>query len=663
MAQNLSPDVSIRERDVSQVIPAVTSSVGAIVMHSTKGPLNKKILLTNPTDLEQQLGRPNDTNFTHWFTAEAFLKQSNQLWAVRIEDSTKAVPGLTVGTSASSAGNIVISENTSKKADLFPLSYSNIKENEAKIDYSKNPNLPASDPDSLDYVGNNLLDNESYHFYAVGPGTFYQQVSIMVVNYNDFGQVTNLRDELAEALTTDEQNTIAEKYYNGTPATSATPEVEYLSNSLAKYDILTPPDTVGEDWVIDYDMIASITGFEYGPDEEDEGVLIVFNEFNNPIETYLFSTDKDKKDEQGNIMFGPTMVNGKSEYIYFFISNSETTAATAQVLTTRRTFLGFTDYDVAGGFDKLTGDTVGTGLGDLTGEIITAWQENFTNPEAIEIDLLLDPDYVDEIKRYLDQICREIRKDCMAILNVRQDMIQNTTTFKPIANVYTTMKDYVANTLKINSSYSAIYGNYFKIYDRFAEKERWVPASGFAAAVMAYTDFNDAQWFAPAGLNRGIISNVIDIAVNPNKAQRDILYYNRINPIVNFVGEGIVIWGQKTLQSTASSFDRINVRRLFLYLEKSIKKMARYFLFEFNDDFSRSRFRGIVNPFLAGVKAKRGVYDYLTVCDETNNTPEVIDANEFKAVIMVKPARAVEFIKLEFVSVATGVQFSEVVTG
>jgi phage tail sheath protein FI len=178
---------------------------------------------------------------------------------------------------------------------------------------------------------------------------------------------------------------------------------------------------------------------------------------------------------------------------------------------------------------------------------------------------------------------------------------------------------------------------------------------------MAFTDFNDAPWFAPAGLNRGIISNVVDIAVNPNKGQRDVLYYNRINPIVKFQGEGIVIWGQKTLQSKASAFDRINVRRLFLHLEKSVVKMARNFLFEFNDDFTRSRFRGIVSPFLADVKARRGVYDYLVVCDETNNTPTVIDANEFRAEILCKPTRVAEFIKLTFTAVGTGVDFNEVV--
>jgi len=200
-----------------------------------------------------------------------------------------------------------------------------------------------------------------------------------------------------------------------------------------------------------------------------------------------------------------------------------------------------------------------------------------------------------------------------------------------------------------------------KIFDRFAEVERWVPASGFAAGVMAFTDFSDASWFAPAGLNRGIISNVIDIAVNPNKGQRDILYYNRINPIVNFVGEGIVIWGQKTLQSTASAFDRINVRRLFLFLEKSIKKAARAFLFEFNDAFTRSRFRGLVNPFLSQVQARRGVTDFLVVADESNNPPEVIDANEFNAEILIKPNRVIEFIRLTFTAVGTGVEFTEVV--
>lgn len=654
MANNLSPSVDIRERDTTQSIPSVTSSVGAIVIHAEKGPINVRTLVTNSKDLENKFGRPKDYNYTHWFTAEAFVNQSDQLWVVRVEDTTKAVAGLTVGTSAASGGNVVVLENTTKKTSDFPLTYNEIKENEAKKDYSLSENL-------IDDDSNNLLGSESYHFYGVGPGTYYSNISTTVVNKNDFVTLTNLRDEIAESSTQDEINTIAEKYYNGTVATTASPAVDYLSNSLIKYDVIVPPTSPSTDWTVDTQELNTLTSFEFGPDEDDESILIVWDEFDSPVETYVFSNDPDKRDALGNKMFGPSLVNGNSNYIYFFVGSSKLGASGTPMLTTRRTFLGYTDYDISNGFDKLTGEVSGTGLGDLTGEITTAWKDYFTNPEDVEIDLLLDPDYTTSIKQYLNQICRDIRKDCFAILNVPLNQMLNTNNYKPIASPYTTMKNYVQNTLNINSSYSAIYGNYFKIYDRFAEVERWVPSAGYVGAVMAFTDFSDAQWFAPAGLNRGIVSNVLDVAVNPNKGQRDILYYNRINPIVRFTGEGIVIWGQKTLQSRASAFDRINVRRLFLYLEKTISKMARYFLFEFNDDFTRSRFRGITNPFLSEVKSRRGVTDYIVVCDTTNNTPEVIDRNEFRAEILVKPTRVAEFIKLTFTAVGTGVDFNEVV--
>jgi phage tail sheath protein FI len=650
MPTNLSPGVEFNERDITQVIPSVTSAVGAIVMHSAKGPVNKRLLLTNPSDLEKILGRPNNTNFTHWFTAEAFLKQSNQLYAVRVEDSTKKVAGLTVGISASGLGNIVLSEPTTKVTELFPLSYDDIKSHEAKKDYSLPPGTGAGE---LDNPANNLYTEDSYHFYGVGPGTYYNDISVVVVNSADFILLQDLKAELVSAVDQAEVNLICDKYYNGTPATTATSAVDYLSNSLIKYEVMTPPVAPSTDWFVDRSMLNIVTAFENGPTTPDEAVLIVFDEFDNVVESYVFSNDPEKRDTLGNMMFGPQLVNGNSGLIYFFIGGDPEGAAGITMVSTRKTYLG--------GADELTGDIPGTGLNDLTGEILTQWQEQFSSTEDIEVDLLLDPDYNDSIKRYLDQLSSTIRKDCFAILNVPMSYMLNVTNFRPIAQPYLTMKNYVANILNINSSYSAIYGNYFKIFDRFAEKERWVPASGFCAAVMAFTDFNDAQWFAPAGLNRGIISNVIDVAVNPNKAQRDVLYYNRINPIVKFQGEGIVIFGQKTLQAKASAFDRINVRRLFLHMEKSITKMARYSLFEQNDDFTRTRFRGIVTPFLADIKARRGVTDYLVVCDETNNTPDTIDHNEMHAEILVKPTRVVEFIKLTFTAVATGVEFSEVV--
>ena len=656
MPDFLSPDVQIRERDVSQVIPSVTSAVGGIVIHTEKGPVNKRVTLTSTADLERIFGLPKDYNYTHWFTAEAFLKQSDRLEAVRVEDKNKLVSGLTYGISGAGMDTLVLSDVTTKPTELFALDYTDIKESEAKKDYD----LPeGTGVGELDHPDNALFDQDTYHFYGVGPGQFYDDISVSVVNAADWQNLLSLKEELVDAFTQEQINEIAEKYYNGdpgTPATTAdpgTPSDDYLSQSLIKFDVITPPTTGGVDWTIETPMLNTLTNFENGPDEMDEAALYVFDSKGDNVEAYVFSNIEDKRDSQGNRMFGPTLVNGNSEYIYFFIGNDELAASGIALTTTRRTFLG--------GADELTGQLVGTGLGDLAGEIQTQWVENFTNPEDIEVDLLLDPGYTDNNKRFLDQIARDIRKDCFAVLNVPLDTVLNPANFKPVASPYTKMKDYVQKTLNVNSSYSAIYGNWMKIFDRFSEKERWVPASGFVGAVMSSTDFSDAQWFAPAGLNRGIISNVIEVAVNPTKAQRDILYYNRINPIVDFTGDGIVIYGQKTLQAKASAFDRINVRRLFLYLEKSIKKQARYFLFEFNDEYTRARFRGTVNPFLSTVQARRGVQDYLVVCDETNNPPQVVDRNEFNAEILVKPARVIEYIRLTFTAVGTGVDFSEVV--
>jgi len=641
MPDNLSPNVSIRERDLTQIVPTVTSSVGGMVMYAVKGPVNVPIDLTSTKDLEDILGRPNEVGYTHWFTAEAFLKASNQLRVVRVEDSALAVAGLTVGLS----GSTVLTDTTTKATELFPLSYNDIKEHEAKIDYD----LPAgTGAGELDEAANNLFTTDIYHFYGVGPGDYYEGISVVVVNSTDFGLLVDLKGELVEAYTQTAINTIADKYYNGDMSGS-----DYLLNSLIKYDVLTPPATGATDWVINTTLLETITNFENGPSTADEAILLVFDEFGSNVESYLFSHDKDKRDAVGNKMFGPTLVNGNSRYIYFFIANTETAANGVTSVSTRKSYLA--------GADDLTGIAIGTSLADLTGEMQTQLYKHFSNPEQFEVDLLIDADYPDIIKRTLDELARNIRKDCLAVLTVPLNTVLNTSNYREIAAPYTAMKNYVANTLNINSSYSTIYGNWLKIYDRFAEKERWIPASGLAAAVMAYTDFSDAQWFAPAGLNRGILSNVIDVAVNPNKGQRDILYYNRINPIVDFTGEGIVIWGQKTLQSGASAFDRINVRRLFLYLEKSIRKMARYYLFEFNDEFTRSRFRGTVNPFMSIVQSRRGVYDFQVVCDATNNPPEVIDRNEFNAEILVKPTRVAEFITLTFTAVATGVEFSEVV--
>ena len=199
------------------------------------------------------------------------------------------------------------------------------------------------------------------------------------------------------------------------------------------------------------------------------------------------------------------------------------------------------------------------------------------------------------------------------------------------------------------------------MYDRYNDVYRYVPMNGDIAGLCARTDQTNDSWWSPAGLTRGQIKNVVKLRFNPNQAERDLLYTNSINPVVSFTGQGTFLYGDRTATSKPSAFDRINVRRLFIVLEKAISQVAKTTLFEFNDDFTRTQFRNIVNPYLREVQGRRGITDFLVVCDATNNTPEVIDRNEFRGDIYIKPNRSINFIQLNFVAVRTGVDFNTVI--
>lgn len=660
-----SPGVDIFERDVTLRIPSVTSSVGSIVVAAEKGPLNQLTLVTSEDEYIQIFGEPDDVNYRHWFTATQFLQSSNQLYVVRTEDTDTLVAGVTVGLSGDtmSADEVPLAWPTPKEASFFPMSYDFIGVGGSTPDVSANPNKLEAWDGLVPVFGDG---EEVFHVYGIGAGTYYNNISFVTISALDYEQLQNLQEEAVQAVTRAEQADIAEKYYTGTPPSTATPDLgDYLSNSLLKNDVINVD--AGGNYSINTVTLSQYLSFEFGPTvqrdddgdalpelQQDEFAVIVYDENGNPAESWIVSKDKDKKDTQGNRMFAPDIINGNSAYIYFFIDATESGADGSRIISSGRVFLS--------GADELTGFN-GNGLDAIEGEIQTQWVEHFTNKEALEIDILLDPDYSTSTKQHIDDIAKNIRKDCFCLLNIPIEEMINTSTDRPLPSYITSMKTYVNETLNINSSYSAIYGQYFKVYDRFAEKDRWVPTTGYVGAIVADVDFNNAQWWAPAGLNRAVISGVTDVAVRPTKAQRDVIYPVGINPIIDFTGEGIVIWGQKTLLATPSAFDRINVRRLFLHMERSIEKMARFLLFEFNDDFTRARFRSQVNPFLADIQTRRGITDYLVECDETNNTPEVIDRNEFVGDIYVKPARVIEFIKLTFVAGSTGVEFTEVING
>jgi len=248
----------------------------------------------------------------------------------------------------------------------------------------------------------------------------------------------------------------------------------------------------------------------------------------------------------------------------------------------------------------------------------------------------------------------ESRKDVMVFVSPQQTDVVNNAGNEATSVVAT------RNALT-PSSYAVMDCGWKYQYDKYNDVYRWVPLNGDVAGLCVRTDLQRDPWFSPAGFNRGQILNVVKLAWNPTKSDRDTLYKNGVNPVVTFPGEGTLLYGDKTMLSRPSAFDRINVRRLFIVLEQSITRAARSSLFEFNDDFTRAQFVSIVEPFLRDVKGRRGIYDYRVVCDTTNNTSQVIDANQFVGDIYIKPARSINFIQLNFVAVRTGVSFDEIV--
>jgi phage tail sheath protein FI len=247
------------------------------------------------------------------------------------------------------------------------------------------------------------------------------------------------------------------------------------------------------------------------------------------------------------------------------------------------------------------------------------------------------------------------RKDCVAVISPHRtgviDILNSNTQTNNIIEFFGPLS---------SSSYAIFDSGYKYTYDRFNNAFRYIPCNGDIAGLMCRTNIVAYPWFSPAGQQRGVIKNAIKLAYNPNKSQRDALYSARINPIINQPGIGVILFGDKTALSYASAFDRINVRRLFLTVEQALERAAQAQLFEFNDQITRANFVNIVEPYLRDIQAKRGVYDFLVICDETNNTPDIIDNNEFRADIFLKPAKSINYITLTFVATRTGVSFEEV---
>jgi phage tail sheath protein FI len=361
------------------------------------------------------------------------------------------------------------------------------------------------------------------------------------------------------------------------------------------------------------------------------------------LEKYEYvSKASNAKDDSGNTNYYKNVIANRSRYIHWM---SHPTDGTDWGQNAATSFANLTSNVTV----SLTAGADGT---ISTANVVNAYA-TFSNSESVDIALIVSGPADQTIATSLISLV-ESRKDALVFLSPEKADV--------VDNAGSEVTDIVAYRNSLSSTSYAVMDSGWKYqYDKYSDVYRWVPLNGDIAGLCARTDLERDPWFSPGGLNRGIIKNVIKLSWNPNKTDRDGLYVKGVNPVVAFQGEGTVLFGDKTMLAKPSAFDRINVRRLFIVLEKAIARASRFSLFEFNDQFTRAQFVNLVEPFLRDVQGRRGITDFRVVCDESNNTPEVIDRNEFIGDIYIKPARSINFIQLNFVAVRTGVSFDEIV--
>ena len=374
------------------------------------------------------------------------------------------------------------------------------------------------------------------------------------------------------------------------------------------------------------------------------------------LETFPFMSKASDAALNGKSNFWKQVIFDQSRYVYAMDPpNYATTNASWNRPALNNTFVNLpTPYTVQ---FVIGNDDLGT-----TANTVSGYAE-FQNKEAVNVDLVLTGDSNVTVQQYVIDNITGVdinpavgsRRDCVAFISPPITAVVNNPGGE--MNLISTW----LTSLSRSSSYAVADSGWKYQFDRYNNVYRWIPLNGDVGGLCVYTDSIRDPWFSPAGLNRGSIKNSIKLAWNPNKTYRDTLYSLGVNPVISLPGSGTVLFGDKTLQSKPSAFDRINVRRLFIALEKAIAKAAQYSMFEFNDEFTRAQFVSIINPFLRDIQGRRGITDFKVVCDTTNNTPQIVDSNQFVGDIYVKPARSINFIQLNFVAVATGVNFATVV--
>ena len=633
MAFQVSPGVLVQEKDLTNVIPAVATSIGAIAGDFTKGPTDEIVSISSEKDLVETFGKPTATNFEHFFSASSFLQYGNSLRVVRTSGT-----GLL---NATESGSGLLINNTTHYQDNY-------------ADGSASNGLWGAR--TAGSWGNNLKIS------SCPSATVYEETAKTAINQADcaVGDTTVTIDS-ASGLSVGDIVNFAEsggyEYRITNIASLVLTIVRHPSGVGGLHTAVADNAAVRRRWQY-YDLVSAAPGTSpYTTDRggsNDEIHVVVVDEdgditgkAGDVLEVYdSISKASDAKTPQGDDNYYPNVIFNKSKYVYWLDHNSGgTNWGVGGTGTTFTAVTAVSNVSLASGANGTAGTTA---------QLKTAY-EKYTDAETVDVNLIIagkgTATHIDNLVTIA-----ESRKDCVVFASPERSDVVNVSNSETQTNNVKGFFDGITS-----SSYLVFDSGYKYTYDKYNDVFRFVPLNGDIAGLAARTDLIADSWFSPAGFSRGVIRGAVKLAYNPTKTQRDTLYRARVNPVSTFPGQGTVLFGDKTALSAPSAFDRINVRRLFITLEKAISTASKFQLFEFNDEFTRAQFRNLVEPFLRDVQGRRGITDFLVVCDETNNTGDVIDRNEFRADIFVKPTRSINFITLQFIATRTGVAFEEVI--
>jgi len=644
MAFQVSPGVLVQERDLTNIIPAVSTSIGAVAGQFSKGPLDEIVAISSEQELVDTFGKPDSTNFEFFFTAANFLQYSNALRVVRGTNTSLA--------NASASGSSTLIKNTDDYQNNFSSGQGVVGTFAARTAGAHGNNLLVSTCPSATAYESTTSTSQQVNQADLAVGDTSVTVDTDATTYLNVGDVIQF-STTASGTDFDDGD-----FYRLTAVAATTLTiVQHPRGSGGLKRAVADDSRIKRRWRY-YDSVDRAPGTSTFVSERsgsgDEIHVVVVDEDGGisgtpgrVLEAFSsLSKAADAKTPQGDINYYPEVIYNKSQFIYWMDHNTSGTNWGSNASGT--TFTSVTTPTL----ESLSGGSDGSTITDA--ELKTAY-EKFQDSETVDVGLIMcgpsgSTTHVDNIITIAEE-----RKDAIAFASPQRSDVVNITN----SNTQTTNVKGFFDSIR-SSSYAVFDSGYKYMYDRYSDLYRFVPLNGDIAGLAARTDTVADPFFSPAGFNRGIIRGAVKLAYNPTKAQRDILYPARINPISTFPGQGTILFGDKTGLTTPSAFDRINVRRLFILLEKAIATASKFQLFEFNDEFTRANFRNIVEPFLREIQGRRGITDFLVVCDETNNTGEVIDRNEFVAEIFIKPARSINFITLSFVATRTGVSFDEV---